>query len=113
MNALVARPLARAPVRVMGQVRTKTSLIPPNVASLKELGKLQSTSSWAHPVKFAKLKHLYAHLPKGPKNNAPASNAWERYWQKNSENAKPLWHFLAIMIPFGAYVQYNYAGHCE
>ena len=111
MNTVVARSLVRAPVRTMGQVRTKTSLIPPNVANLKELGRLQSTSSWAHPEKFNKLKHINAHLPKGPRAEwSPkfGKNYYEKYIKTGSP--KMVLHFIGGMVVISYYFSYFVGG---
>ncbi|KAJ3055119.1 hypothetical protein HK097_011432 [Rhizophlyctis rosea] len=116
MNALVTRPLAsRVAVRTAGQLRTKTSLIPPNVANLGELGKINSTHRQHHPEIFSKLKHLYAHLPKGPRPAHKPTGLWDRYYHKYVVTESPwlIVHLLGVLIPTGYYISYFKGGHCK
>ena len=116
MNALVTRPIAsRVAVRTAGQLRTKTSLIPPNVANLSELGKINSVHRIHHPEIFNKLKHMYAHLPKGPRPPPNPKTLWERYYYKYVVTESPylILHILGVLIPTGYYISYFKGGHCE
>ncbi|RKO86631.1 hypothetical protein BDK51DRAFT_14990, partial [Blyttiomyces helicus] len=96
--------------------RTKTSLIPPKIASLKELGKLQSTSRLAHPDLFAKLKYYYVHIPKGDVSEGAVQAAdnsfYGRYKKKymGNESLWPIAHFIAVMIPISYYISYFKGG---
>jgi len=80
-------------------------VLPPNIGSLKELGKFTSDNPAAHPELFARLKSLYVNLPKGPapKVTPTTFGAWyyETYLESNS--AMPLVHFLVLTMGFGYY----------
>jgi Mitochondrial F1-F0 ATP synthase subunit F of fungi len=107
MRATVAKSL------LLQQVRTKTtSIIPPNISSLRELGKLQSTLPYAHPERFAKIKHFYKVVPKGPASEQPATTFGQRYYKKYiaGNSAVPLLHFIAVMVPVGYYIAYFKGG---
>ncbi|KAJ3298812.1 hypothetical protein HK104_010260 [Borealophlyctis nickersoniae] len=107
MNALLARPLVRAaPARAAVQVRTKTTLVPPKVASLKELGRLQSVHPQHHPEIFRKMKYFYEHIPKGSKQDTTPKSWWERYKKKYGNSSTPILHFFMIAMPFGYVIQY-------
>ena len=73
---------ARSSALLKQQTRTKTSLIPPNISSLKEIGKLQSAHPQAHPEIFAKMKSFYSKIPKGPKAKQNATTLFEKYHEK-------------------------------
>lgn len=45
--------------------RAKSTLIPPSVSSLREIGRLTSKYPQAHPEIFSSMKNLYKNLPKG------------------------------------------------
>ncbi|KAI8816740.1 uncharacterized protein EV422DRAFT_277178 [Fimicolochytrium jonesii] len=96
-------------------VRTKTSLIPPNVASLKEIGRLQSAYPQAHPDIFKKMKYFYQHIPKGNRQTTKANTFWGRYYEKYiaQDSFVPVLHFLGIMIPTGYYISYFKGGVCH
>eukprot|EP00842_Homolaphlyctis_polyrhiza_P001641 jgi/Hompol1/2478/HPOL_000097-RA len=103
---------AFSPVARLSALRTKTSLIPPNVASLKEIGRLQSAFPQAHPEIFARMRNFYKVVPKG---NAPVSNPttfWGQYYKHyvETDTLYPILHFMAIMVPVGYYLQYFVAG---
>ncbi|KAJ3173295.1 hypothetical protein HDU87_007668 [Geranomyces variabilis] len=102
-----------AAVRTAAPLRTKTSLIPPNVASLKELGKLQSAYPQAHPDIFRKMKYFYQHIPKGNREQKAATGFWGRYYEKYiaKDSFVPVLHFLGVMIPTGYYISYFKGGH--
>ncbi|KAJ1562669.1 hypothetical protein HK096_005830 [Nowakowskiella sp. JEL0078] len=89
-------------------VRTKASLIPPNISSLKELGKLESQYPQAHPELFAKMKSFYANIPKGPSQKVLVNTFAGRYYEKYIEgsSAAPVLHFLAIFVGIGYTLQY-------
>ncbi|KAJ3417378.1 hypothetical protein HDV05_004843 [Chytridiales sp. JEL 0842] len=101
-----------APTRMVMARRTKTSIIPPNVSSLKEIGKLQSQYPQAHPEIFAKMKTFYARIPKGPKAVTKSTTMWgrykENYFEKNT--FMPVLHFIGVMIPVGYYLSYFKGG---
>lgn len=95
------------------QIRAKSTLIPPNVSSMREIGKLVSKYPQAHPDIFAKMKYFYKHLPKG--NAIPQTpSSWPaKYYAKYMETNSftPVLHFLGIMIPVGYYLAYFKGGH--
>ncbi|TPX72222.1 hypothetical protein SpCBS45565_g00523 [Spizellomyces sp. 'palustris'] len=99
-------------VRTAASRRTKTSLIPPNVASLKELGKLQSSYPQAHPDIFKKMKYFYQHIPKGNRQQTASTTFWGRYYERYiaKDSFVPVLHFLGVMIPVGYYVSYFKGG---
>ncbi|KND00883.1 uncharacterized protein SPPG_03984 [Spizellomyces punctatus DAOM BR117] len=100
-------------VRTAASRRTKTSLIPPNVASLKELGKLQSSYPQAHPDIFKKMKYFYQHIPKGNRQQTASTTFWGRYYERYiaKDSFVPVLHFLGVMIPVGYYISYFKGGH--
>ncbi|KAI8927859.1 hypothetical protein BC831DRAFT_450737 [Entophlyctis helioformis] len=89
-----------------------TSLIPPNVASLKELGRLQSVYPTAHPEVFAKMRSFYKVIPKGQAVPVKPTSAWGRYHEKyiEGDTLYPVLHFIGIMIPIGYYLSYFKGG---
>ncbi|TPX31607.1 hypothetical protein SmJEL517_g05102 [Synchytrium microbalum] len=115
MNAAMIRGSTRALRGAMlAQVRTKTSLSPPNVASLKELGKLQSSYPQAHPEIFGKMKAFYAAIPKGPAPHTAPTTFGGKYYQKYVEGDTfwPILHFIAAASAFGFVITYH-AGGCS
>jgi F-type H+-transporting ATPase subunit f len=96
---------------VMGR-RTKTSLIPPNVSSLKEIGKLQSAYPQAHPEIFSKMKSFYARIPKGPAPLVQRTGLYNSYRAKYLEKNTfmPILHFIGVMLPVGYYLSYFKGG---
>ncbi|KAJ3331478.1 hypothetical protein HDU76_003084 [Blyttiomyces sp. JEL0837] len=106
-RAAVARPTA-----LFQSIRQKTSLIPPNVASLKEIGRLQSAHPQAHPEIFAKMKNFYARIPKGPRVHVPAKTIVGRYYENYiaKDSLISIIHFLGVMIPVGYYLSYFKGG---
>ncbi|KAJ3012421.1 hypothetical protein HKX48_006290 [Thoreauomyces humboldtii] len=99
----VASRVASSSVRTSAPMRTKTSLIPPNVSSLKELGKLQSAYPQAHPEIFQKMKSFYKEIPKGNRKETASTTFWGRYYEKYiaKDSFVPVLHFLGVMIPTG------------
>ncbi|KAJ3175369.1 hypothetical protein HK101_010682 [Irineochytrium annulatum] len=97
---------------VVAQTRSKSTIIPPNVSSFKEIGKLVSTHPQAHPEMFAKMKSFYAAIPKGPKQQVEAKGFWEKYRRKYYEqnSLMPFAHFGLLMIPVGYYLTYFKGG---
>ncbi|RKP01730.1 hypothetical protein CXG81DRAFT_25570 [Caulochytrium protostelioides] len=94
--------------------RAQSSMIPPKVANIAELGQLTSRHPQAHPETFAKMKYFYRHIPKG--NAAPStakSTYWSRYQAKYIEtnSLAPLAHLFLFFVPFGYTVNYFIAGH--
>jgi predicted metal-binding protein len=91
------------------------STLPPRVASLKELGKLNSSYSQAHPQVFAKMKTFYQNVPKGPKPKVQATTFWQRYYENyiQKDTLISMVHFLGVMIPVGYYLAYFKGGHCN
>ncbi|ORY44761.1 hypothetical protein BCR33DRAFT_765813 [Rhizoclosmatium globosum] len=77
-----------------------TSIIPPHVSSLKELGRLQSAHPQAHPELFSAMKNFYQNVPKDA--------YYERYLKKDS--FVPVLHFLGVMVPLGYYLAYFKGG---
>ncbi|KAJ3087540.1 hypothetical protein HK102_010836 [Quaeritorhiza haematococci] len=102
-----------ASVRFQSQIRTKTSLLPPNVSSLKELGKLSSTYPQAHPELFARMKTFYGRIAKGPKVQTTSNTFWGRYYDNYiaKDSFVPILHFIGVMIPIGYYLAYFKGGH--
>ncbi|KAJ3211537.1 hypothetical protein HDU67_004440 [Dinochytrium kinnereticum] len=92
--------------------RTKTSLIPPNVSSFKEIGKLTSAHPQAHPDIFNKMKQFYSRIPKGPRQQVTATTFWGRYYENYfaKDSFVPVLHFLGIMIPVGYTITYFIGG---
>ncbi|TPX55788.1 hypothetical protein PhCBS80983_g05029 [Powellomyces hirtus] len=108
----VASRIAQRSTRTSAPIRTKTSLIPPNVSSLKELGKLQSAYPQAHPDIFKKMKYFYQHIPKGNRQQTASTTFWGRYYERYiaKDSFVPVLHFLGIMIPTGYYISYFKGG---
>jgi len=81
----------------------KAPIIPPNVASIGELGRLQSTHPQAHPRLFAKMKIFYNRVPKGPAPKLEAKTFWQRYYQNyvEKDSLMPLVHLVGVLIPLG------------
>lgn len=92
-------------IRATQVLRSKISVMPPNIGSLKELGKFTSSNPAAHPELFARLKSLYVNLPKGPAPKVTPTRFGEWYYQKYVEtnSPMPLVHFLVITMCFGYY----------
>ena len=100
-------------LRPAKQVRSKTSLIPPNVASLKEIGRLQSQYPHAHPEIFGRLKTLYKALPKGAVEYKEPTTFGGWYYEKYVEKGSfmPIAHVIMVLVPIGYYIQYFKGGH--
>ncbi|KAJ3019150.1 hypothetical protein HKX48_002341 [Thoreauomyces humboldtii] len=109
----VASRVAASSVRTSAPIRTKTSLIPPNVSSLKELGKLQSAYPQAHPEIFLKMKNFYKAIPKGNREQTASKTFWGKYYEKYiaKDSFVPVLHFLGVMIPTGYYISYFQGGY--
>ncbi|KAJ3128255.1 hypothetical protein HK098_004829 [Nowakowskiella sp. JEL0407] len=105
---------AAASASNMQLVRTKTSLIPPNISSLKEIGKLQSQYPQAHPELFAAMKSFYSRIPKGPAQKIQVNTWGGRYYEKYIEgnSAVPVLHFFAAFMVIGYTFQYFVNGYC-
>lgn len=92
-------------IRVINGIRQKTSLIPPNISSLKEIGKLQSKYEQAHPERFEKMAKFYKNVVKGdaPKIQPRSFGEWyhERYTEKNSP--MPIIHIIVGTMCLGYY----------
>ncbi|KAJ3100049.1 hypothetical protein HDU97_002533 [Phlyctochytrium planicorne] len=93
-------------------IRNKSSLIPPNISSFKEIGRLVSAHPQAHPEIFGKMKSFYARIPKGPKQQVKATTLWGRYYETYmaKDSFMPFVHFLGIMIPVGYSISYFVGG---
>ncbi|KAJ2999881.1 hypothetical protein HDV02_001400 [Globomyces sp. JEL0801] len=89
-------------------IRTKTSLIPPNISSLREIGKLTSKYPQAHPELFATMKNFYKAVPKGNAVKQSPKGLWDAYYYRYIETSSPvpLLHFLFVMVPTGYYISY-------
>ncbi|KAI8831023.1 hypothetical protein HDU78_004875 [Chytriomyces hyalinus] len=90
-----------------------TSIIPPHVASLKEIGRLQSAHPQAHPQLFASIKSFYQNVPKGPAPKTVATSFRDRYYENyiKKDSFVPILHFLGVLIPTGYYLTYFKGGH--
>ena len=99
--------------RIIG-LRHSSSLIPPPIASIKELGKLKSTHSMSHPQVFAKMKHFYTHVPKGPAPKSIPTTFVGKYYEKYHEKDSfmPVVHFILAVMGVGYYLTYFKGGHC-
>ncbi len=97
------------------QKRFNSSLLPPQVASLKEIGKLSSNYPQAHPVLFKKMKYFYQTIPKGAAPVLKRTTFWGRYYQKYFERdtLMPIVHFVGVLLPVGYYLTYFKGGHCK
>ncbi|TPX66099.1 hypothetical protein CcCBS67573_g07943 [Chytriomyces confervae] len=89
-----------------------TSIIPPHVASLKEIGRLQSAHPQAHPQLFASIKSFYQNVPKGPAPKTVATSFRDRYYENyiKKDSFVPILHFLGVLIPTGYYLTYFKGG---
>ncbi|KAJ3069302.1 hypothetical protein HDU98_007638 [Podochytrium sp. JEL0797] len=90
-----------------------TSIIPPQVSSLKELGRLQSAHPQAHPELFSAMKGFYTNIPKGPRPVSVATSFRDRYYENyiKKDSFVPILHFLGVMVPLGYYLAYYKGGH--
>lgn len=93
------------------------SIFPPDIASLRNLQKIESKYPQAHPVLFERMKSLYENIPKGeaPKKNLSNLNFVARYFEHHgtpgNESMKPVIHWFAIVVTIG-YLWTNFrAGH--
>ncbi|KAJ3117112.1 hypothetical protein HDU96_007901 [Phlyctochytrium bullatum] len=102
----------RVPGAIHVSKRSKTSLIPPNISSFKEIGKLTSAHPQAHPDIFNKMKQFYARIPKGPKQQVKATTFWGRYYENYfaKDSFVPVLHFIGIMVPVGYTISYFVGG---
>lgn len=93
--------------------RNQTTLVPPRVSSMREIGKLVSKYPQAHPEIFAKMKYFYKVLPKGNAPSATSKGFMEAYKQKylDTNSLAPVLHFFGFMIPVGYYLTYFKGGH--
>ena len=84
---------------------SKISVLPPNIGSLRELGKFNSSNPAAHPELFSRLNSLYVNLPKGPAPKVTPTKFGQWYYQKyiETDSAMPMVHFLALSMVFGYY----------
>ncbi|KAH6577517.1 hypothetical protein BASA60_003998 [Batrachochytrium salamandrivorans] len=97
---------------VLSAMRTKVSLTPPNVASLRELGRLQSAYPQAHPEIFARMTAFYKAVPKGNATVVKPTTFWGRYYENyvEADTFYPVLHVIGVMIPIGFYLQYYIGG---
>jgi hypothetical protein len=107
-------PLAGARGVARGRVPKKMKL-PPQVASLREIGKLTSLNPTAHPELFSKMKYFYTHIPKGQAALSTSKGFWQKYYEKYfvKDSLMPIVHLLGLMIPVGYYFTYFKGGHCK
>lgn len=89
--------------------------LPPQVASLREIGKLVSSHPTAHPELFSKMKYFYNTIPKGQAPVVNKTGFWNRYYQNyfEKDSLMPIVHFVGFMIPMGYYLTYFKGGHCN
>ncbi|KAI9205701.1 uncharacterized protein BJ171DRAFT_501210 [Polychytrium aggregatum] len=116
--AFLGQPIRRAPSTLARTVRfvvarRNKSIFPPNISSLKELGRLQSSYPQAHPELFNKMKSFYQNIPKGPKQASAAKTFWGRYYENYiaKDSFVPVLHFIGLMVPVGFYISYYKGGH--
>ncbi|KAI8613053.1 hypothetical protein BC830DRAFT_1066987 [Chytriomyces sp. MP71] len=90
-----------------------TSIMPPQVSSLKEIGRLQSAHPQAHPQLFSAMKNFYAAVPKGPAPKTAATTLRDRYYEAyiKKDSFVPVLHFLGVMVPLSYYLAYFKGGH--
>ncbi|KAI9333098.1 hypothetical protein BDR26DRAFT_861839 [Obelidium mucronatum] len=90
-----------------------TSIIPPHVSSLKEIGRLQSAHPQAHPELFSAMKNFYKNVPKGPRPQTVATSFKDAYYERylKKDSFVPVLHFLGVLIPTGYYLAYFKGGH--
>jgi hypothetical protein len=88
-------------------------MIPPQISSLRQLGKLKSAYPQAHPVIFRNLKQFYQRIPKHSATTSEAQGIFGRYYEKYiaTDSVYPILHFMGIMIPAGYYIAYFKGGH--
>ncbi|EGF78445.1 hypothetical protein BATDEDRAFT_90380 [Batrachochytrium dendrobatidis JAM81] len=105
--------LGSSATAMLNPMRTNVSLIPPNVSSMRELGRLQSAYPQAHPEIFARMTAFYKAVPKGQANAVKPTTFWGKYYEKYVENDSlyPILHVIGVMIPIGFYIQYYAGGH--
>ncbi len=114
--------MMRAVVGVLAKRQASTagassSYLPPPVASLKEIGKLESKYPQAHPELFSKMKTFYQRVPKGEAPVVKRQGFWGQYYDtyfESGPHSKGLWpvlHFIGVMVPLGYYLSYFKGGH--
>ncbi|KAJ3223428.1 hypothetical protein HK099_001152 [Clydaea vesicula] len=94
-------------------VRSYSSIIPPPISGMREIGKLTSKYPQAHPDLFAKMKNFYAKVPKGSRGAETGELSFTKlYYNKyiKTDSGAPILHILGIMIPLGYYIAYFKGG---
>ena len=86
-------------------------VLPPNISSLTQIGRLASKYPQAHPVLFARMSHFYKTIPKTVKAQEPGFI--NNYIQKNLKTGSSgtFVHILALLIPLGYFISYKVGGH--
>jgi Mitochondrial F1-F0 ATP synthase subunit F of fungi len=94
-------------------IRSKSTLIPPKISSLAELGLMKSQHAQAHPTLFAKMNTMYVNLPKGfaPPQKTTGFLGWYHEKYIATSSFTPVLHFLVLLIPTAYYVAYIKGGH--
>ncbi|CAH2450295.1 F1F0 ATP synthase subunit f, mitochondrial [Komagataella phaffii CBS 7435] len=86
--------------------RKLSTLIPPKIASAKNLG------SNPHAKKIQEVVKFYKALPQGqasfPKASSPIGKYGEKYFNDGNASAKPLLHLALGVILFGYSLEYYY-----
>ncbi|CAI5755518.1 unnamed protein product [Candida verbasci] len=94
-------------------VRRKLStLIPPKIASAKNLG------SNPHAKRMQEVVSFYKKLPQGPAPTAkkslnPITRYWDKYLGGEKGSGKPLLHLALVIMAFGYTLEYQHLKHAE
>ncbi|KAF6071852.1 F-type H+-transporting ATPase subunit F [Candida albicans L26] len=92
--------------------RQLSTLIPPKIASAKNLGSNPNAKRMAEVVKF------YNKLPQGPapaakKSNNPFARYRAAYFDSDNASGKPLVHLAIAVVIFGYSLEYQHLKHAQ
>ncbi|KAI9024099.1 hypothetical protein DFJ74DRAFT_667306 [Hyaloraphidium curvatum] len=112
---LVARLTTKAPVTLLKGTRN-ASIFPPNIGSVKQMGKFESDYPTSHPYLFDQMKSFYREVVKGPAPPAPPPRGFfqwyhNKYMARGNESATPLLHYVLLIIPIGYVIKAHFGGH--
>ncbi|KAI5963464.1 ATP17 [Candida pseudojiufengensis] len=92
--------------------RQLSTIIPPKIASAKNLGGGSAAKRMSEVVKFYK-KLPQGQAPAATKSSNPLVKYRQKYFDGDNASGKPLLHLAIIVIIFGYSLEYEHLKHAQ